>query len=164
MPAGSDKRVLYEEIISRAGVELYEKGQIVFPKDRVGIVMMGSCEIRKHNNKNLLKPYIVKKAIEGDIVGWAEGDEAYSSSPLSWIFVMQDNKIILKEKKHSFEIYILYKKHIVFTFTPQEKNHSISIDHHRRSLLTTEVCNSQLCYILTSSITTAICYFDVKSF
>lgn len=60
----------------------------MFPKDRVGIVTMGACEIRKHNNKNLLKPFIVKKAIEGDILGWADGDEAYSSSPLSWIVVM----------------------------------------------------------------------------
>ena len=80
--------MLYESIIKRASLELYEKGQVVFPKDRVGIVTMGACEIRKHNNKNLLKPYIVKKAIEGDILGWAEGDEAYSSSPLSWIVVM----------------------------------------------------------------------------
>lgn len=50
--------------------------------------MMGSVEIRKHNNRDLLKPFVVKKAIEGDIIGWAEGDRADSSSPLSWIVVM----------------------------------------------------------------------------
>ena len=35
---------------------------------------MGSIEIRKHNNNNLMKPFIVKKAIEGDVLGWADGD------------------------------------------------------------------------------------------
>ena len=56
---------------------------------------MGSLEVRKHNNKDLLKPYVVKKAIEGDIIGWAEGDGAYSSSPLSFVYVMQDNTEVI---------------------------------------------------------------------
>ena len=116
LPKGSDKRILYEQIISRASVELYEKGQIVFPKDRVGIVMMGSCEVRKHNNKNLLKPYIVKKALEGDILGWADGDEKYSSSPLSWIFVMQDNtEVIFIEKNDWDKLWAIQK-----SFTEQQ--------------------------------------------
>lgn len=63
LPAGSEKQLLYEKIIGSAQVELYGKGSVVFTQDRVGIVLMGSVEIRKHNNKNLLKPYIVKKAI-----------------------------------------------------------------------------------------------------
>ena len=49
---------------------------------------MGAVEIRRHNNKDLMKPYIVKKAIEGDIIGWAEGDSSYSSSPLTWLIAM----------------------------------------------------------------------------
>ena len=60
----------------QAHIELYGKNQIVFLKDRVGIVMMGSVEIRRHNNTDLMKPYIIKKAIEGDIMGWAQGDGA----------------------------------------------------------------------------------------
>ena len=38
-----------------------------------------------------MKPFIVKKAIEGDIIGWAEGDCSYSSSPLTWIRAIQDD-------------------------------------------------------------------------
>ena len=57
--------------------------------------MMGSIEIRRHNNKDLLKPYVVKKAVEGDILGWADGDCQYSSSPLSWLTVMQDNTEVI---------------------------------------------------------------------
>lgn len=61
----------------------------------MGVILSGSVEIRKHGNSDLLNPYIVKKAIEGDIIGWADGDENYSSSPLSWIVALQGNTEII---------------------------------------------------------------------
>lgn len=53
--------------------------------------MMGSCEIRSHNELNLLKPIVVKKAVEGDIMG-ALYDESRDTmlSPLTWLMSMQD--------------------------------------------------------------------------
>ena len=95
LPEGSDKKAMYERIMAKASVELYGKGQVVFTTERVGVVLMGSLEIRKHNNKDLLKPYVVKKAIEGDIIGWGKGDKRYSSSALSWIVSMQDNTEVI---------------------------------------------------------------------
>ena len=80
-----EKQAMYEDILRRAEVELYGKEQVIFLNDRIGVVTSGSAEIRRHNNQNLLKPFIVKKAIEGDVIGWAEGDCSYSSSPLTWI-------------------------------------------------------------------------------
>ena len=51
---------------------------------------MGSVEIRRHNDFNLLKPFIVKKAIEGDVMGFAEGDDNMTGSPLTWLVSMQN--------------------------------------------------------------------------
>ena len=45
---------------------------------------MGAIEVRRHTDTNPLKPYIVKKATEGEIIGFAEGDGNYSASPLTW--------------------------------------------------------------------------------
>ena len=49
---------------------------------------MGSVEIRSHNEINLMRPIIIKKAIEGDIIGFAEGDERQSTSPMTWKVAM----------------------------------------------------------------------------
>lgn len=59
------------------------------------MVAMGSVEIRSHKDFSLLKPIIVKKAIEGDIMGFAEGDNNLSGSPLTWLVSMQDQTEIV---------------------------------------------------------------------
>lgn len=87
----------------RADVELYGRDQVVFLKDRIGIVTSGSVEIRRHQNNDLLKPFIVKKAIEGDILGWSEGDCNYSSSPLSWIRAIQDDSEVVFVTKEDWQ-------------------------------------------------------------
>ena len=83
-------RKIVESIMLKSEVELYAKDQPVFLKDRIGIVTMGSIEVRKHDNTRPLRPYIVKKAIEGDIIGFADGDNCASSSPLAWLISMQN--------------------------------------------------------------------------
>ena len=83
-----DNIAVFDNVLRKAEIELYSKDMVVFLKGRIGIVTSGSIEIRRHNNEDLLKPYIVKKAIEGDIIGWSEGDCAYSGSPLSWLVAM----------------------------------------------------------------------------
>lgn len=55
--------MIYDSVVSRADVELFNKDQTVFLKARVGVVTMGSVEVRRHNDYSLLKPYIVKKAV-----------------------------------------------------------------------------------------------------
>ena len=92
----------YDSIMQQAQIELYGKNQIVFPKDRVGIVMWGSLEIRKHSNKDLMKPYTIKKAIEGDIFGWGEGDGNQSTSPLAWFVSMQNETEVVFIKKRDW--------------------------------------------------------------
>lgn len=100
--AGSNNKILYDKIIENAQVELYAKDQVIFLRDRVGIVVQGSVEIRRHNNNNLMKPYIVKKAIEGDVIGWVDGDASNSSSPLSWLTSMQDNTEVVFINNHEW--------------------------------------------------------------
>jgi hypothetical protein len=50
-----------------------------------------------------MKPYVVKKAIEGDILGFTEGDKNYSSSPLSWLVSMQDDSEVLFVSKKDWQ-------------------------------------------------------------
>ena len=50
---------------------------------------MGSIEIRNHSEHKLLKPHIIKKAIEGDIIGSEiNEDSAIMLSPMTWLISM----------------------------------------------------------------------------
>lgn len=57
--------------------------------------MMGSVELRCHDGKSILKPYYIKKAIEGDVLGFAEGDRNTSSNPLTWLIPMQQSTEVI---------------------------------------------------------------------
>ena len=52
--------------------------------------MTGSIDIRNHQNTNLLKPFKVHKAIEGDIIGFEKGDYGITVNPLTWMVSKQD--------------------------------------------------------------------------
>ena len=57
---------------------------------------MGSCEIRTHAEPNLLKPSVLKKAIEGDVLGFNLNEDANTIlSPLSWLISLQDDTEVL---------------------------------------------------------------------
>ena len=97
--------------MKNAQVRLYCKGDVVFLRGEIGVVSMGSVEIRRHNNRNLLKPYIVKKAVEGDIIGYKDGDDNYSSSPLSWMTAMQnDTEVIFFNAEDFSELWGIQRK------------------------------------------------------
>ena len=100
-----DDREIYTAAIERESqIELYRKEQPVFLKNRIGIVMMGSVEVRLHNNyNNLLRPQVLKKAIEGDVLGFHEGDEGQTASPLSWIMSKQDDTEVIFLPKGVFQ-------------------------------------------------------------
>ena len=68
----------------------------IFLNGRVGVVTMGSCEVRSHTQPNLLKIIVVKKAIEGDIVGCLfNEDMSKVMNPLTWLMSMQDQTEVL---------------------------------------------------------------------
>ena len=97
--ASPESKKTYENMLRRVEIELYDKNQVVFLNDRIGVVSQGSIEIRRHKDTNLLKPFVVKKAIEGDILGFVEGDGNYSASPLSWLVSMQpDTEVVFISK------------------------------------------------------------------
>lgn len=89
---------------------------------------MGSIEIRRHNCIDLLKPFIVKKAIEGDIIGFSEGDDQdNTASPLTWLLSMQDQTEVVFIKQEDWaDIWNLQKKfteqQIVLQKLEQNKN------------------------------------------
>ena len=76
----------------------------MFLRNRVGVVTMGSIEMRRHEDFSLLKPFIVKKAIEGDILGFTEGDDNMSTSPLTWMVSMQEETEMIFISKEDWEL------------------------------------------------------------
>lgn len=67
---------MFEDVMKRSEVELYRKDMPVFLNGRVAVVTMGSCEVRCHTEHNLMKPIVLKKAIEGDVVGAPFNEDA----------------------------------------------------------------------------------------
>ena len=69
---------------------MFSKDSNIFLKNRVGVIISGAVDVRKHQNTNIMKPFKVYKATEGDIIGFAEGDEGMTCNPLTWLVAMQD--------------------------------------------------------------------------
>lgn len=74
---------------------------------------MGSVEVRRHNDINLMKPYIVKKALEGDVIGFKEEQDSKdnTASALTWLMSMQDQtEVLFIPLEHWLDIWNLHKK------------------------------------------------------
>lgn len=67
-----------------AQVEFYEKDSLVFIKNRVGVITSGAIIICKHPNTSTGPIQIIKKSVEGDIIGFDEGDGGLTANPLTW--------------------------------------------------------------------------------
>lgn len=88
LTASNDVKLM-DTVFKRAHIELYRKDQPIFLNGRVGVVTMGSCEIRSHTEHNLLKPTVIKKALEGDIIGALYNEDRDTIlSPLTWLITM----------------------------------------------------------------------------
>ena len=68
-------------------------------------MLSGSVEMRHHKNINpktkrqeLLKPFVIHKATEGDILGFDD----MSMSPLTWFVSMQDDTELLYVSREDF--------------------------------------------------------------
>jgi len=98
--------------LARADVELYKKDQPVLLDDRVGVVTMGSIEVRSHNIHNLLKPTVLNKATEGEILG-SKLDTANNAmmSPLTWLISMQEQTEVVYFSQEDFKkLWIMQRK------------------------------------------------------
>ena len=79
---------------------------------RVGVVTMGSVEVRSHYIHDLMKPTVANKAIEGEILGF-DGDTANTTtfSPLTWFVSMQDQTEIVFISQEDFKrLWVLQRK------------------------------------------------------
>ena len=66
---------------------------------------MGSCEVRSHTEHDLLKPIVLKKAIEGDVIGATFNEDAKQVlSPLTWLLSMQDFTEVVFFSREDFKI------------------------------------------------------------
>ena len=94
-------QALFNKVLSNAEVELYRSDQPIFLRDRIGVITMGSIEVRCHDGPDILKPYFTRKAIEGDVIGFEQGDDGVTSSPLTWLICKQDmTEVIYFSKEH----------------------------------------------------------------
>ena len=50
-----------------------------------------------------MRPIIIKKAVEGDIIGFSEGDESQSSSPMTWLISMQNQTEVIYLRPEDFK-------------------------------------------------------------
>jgi hypothetical protein len=71
-------------------------------------VTTGSIIMRKHQNGAAVEPYLAKKLVEGDILGFADGDDGISLNPLSWFFSGQDNtEVVFLSEREFMELWKL---------------------------------------------------------
>lgn len=76
-------------------MEYYPKDALVFKKDRIGVITSGQIMFCKHPNSCDGNPVIVKRAYEGDIIGFIEGDNGLTNNPLTWYITITDHTEVI---------------------------------------------------------------------
>jgi len=108
------KRFTCEQLkltMQTAVVEFYPKDSVVFKKERIGVITSGQVMFCKHPNTAEGKPFIIKKAFEGDIIGFFDGDNGVSASPLTWYITFTDaTEIVWLEKDQFTELWKMQQK------------------------------------------------------
>jgi hypothetical protein len=108
------KRFSQEQLKStmkNAAVDFYPKDAVVFKKGRIGVITSGQVMFCKHPNSAEGRPYIIKKAFEGDIIGFFDGDDGLSASPLTWYITFTDaTEIVWLEPEKFKELWKMQQK------------------------------------------------------
>jgi hypothetical protein len=65
----------------------YLQGDVIFLKNRIGVVVSGSVFVKNHPGHALSQPRILFKATEGHVIGFEEGENCggLTTDPLSWM-------------------------------------------------------------------------------
>ena len=84
----------------------------MFLDGRVGVVTMGSVEVRSHYVHDLMKPTVVNKAREGEVIGFeADAANKVMLSPLTWLVSMQDQTEVVFMSQEDFKrLWVLQRK------------------------------------------------------
>ena len=79
----------FPELFDGAEVVTLKKDQVLFLEGKVGIILEGSIVSNSHAD-NLLKPFVIKKNVEGGILGFEKGDNDLGENPLVWHIANED--------------------------------------------------------------------------
>lgn len=90
------------ECVSTARVAYYQKDELVFKQGKVGVVTSGSLLICQHPHSPDGPTTLIKRAYEGDIIGFMEGDNGITCSPLTMIVTYDDATEIVFLDKPAF--------------------------------------------------------------
>ena len=75
---------------------------LVFCHGRIGIVLSGAILVKNHPMEDLSRPILLHKAMEGDILGFTEGDDGLTGDPLTWMIAFGNNTEVLFLEKDEF--------------------------------------------------------------
>jgi len=96
-----------------AKVQVYKKNALVFNEKRITIVLSGSIHIKRHPMENLGEPIFMQKAMEGDILGFNEGDDGQTNDPLTWMVTYSSvTEVLVMEKDDFLKLWDLQKADI----------------------------------------------------
>ena len=81
--------------------EVFGKDDIIYLKDRVGVIFYGSVKILSHS-KGILNPYTEVRHHQGRILGH-QSDNGISTNSQNWLFSYDEGTEILFFDKETFE-------------------------------------------------------------
>ena len=87
--------------LQHAKPERFNSGDIIFIKERVGVIYHGSVKIRSHE-KSVEEPYTLAILNRGRIIGH-KSDDGISKSPYSWLQAYDEDTEILWFEPALFE-------------------------------------------------------------
>ena len=91
------------ECVSTAKVGYYQNDELIFKDGMIGVVTSGSLLICKHPNSPNGPTTLIKRAYEGEVIGFMEGDNGITCSPLTMIVTYEDATEIVFLEKQAFK-------------------------------------------------------------
>jgi len=100
-----------------AKITAYVPGDLInIDKDMIGIIVEGAVMIKTHPGSDLTKPVTLHKALEGNILGFTEGESfgGITLDNLTWLIVHGTQTEVVWMKRIDFDkLWNLQKKDIV---------------------------------------------------
>ncbi|CDW86062.1 tpr domain containing protein [Stylonychia lemnae] len=88
-----------DQYLTKSQIVKYEKDDLIFLNKRVGIITNGSVSVRNHTEQ-IMKPRILCKALEGQILGYDEIDkENMSTHSQTWLVALETTEIVFFKKE-----------------------------------------------------------------
>lgn len=75
-------------------MEYYNAEDILFLKDRIGVITHGSVRVKSHQ-QGIMTPYTIGRYSKGQILGHGQSDNNITTNPQTWFTCFDDNTEIV---------------------------------------------------------------------